>query len=160
MRRGRTPREVCRTPPRAGPWLFREHLLKLGAVYRACLDGVRPAYILRLLDERLVGRPVESDHLYARLGLALGLLLVVGLPEVVLRLVGLGLALEVLALRRRERLVLVEVHDQRHLGVVEARVDTVLGLLASSGRRGRGSASRSRRSRRARARCRPRRAPW
>src|SRR5206468_8996123 len=104
--RGPTPREVFPTPPPAGPWLFREHLLQLRAVYRACLDGVRPADILRLLDERLVGRRVESDHLYPRLGLELGLLLVVGLPEVVLRLVGLGLALEVVALRRRQGLVL------------------------------------------------------
>src|SRR5882762_8690464 len=102
-------------PPRAGPWLFRKHLLQLRAVYRASLDGVRPADLLRLLDERLAGRRVESDHLDARLGLALGLLLVVGLPEVVLRLVGLGLALEVVALCRRERIVLLEVHDQRLL---------------------------------------------
>src|SRR5262245_57417871 len=109
--------------------LLREHLLEFGAVHRARLDGVRPADFLRLLDIGPGGRRVEADRLDARRGLALRLLLVVGLPEVVLLLVRERLAIEILALRARQSLVLVEVDDQRDLGVVEAGVDAVFGVL-------------------------------
>jgi len=57
----------------------------------------------------------KLDNLDARLRLALRLFLIVGFPELVPRLVGLRLALEVVALRASSaNLYLSRFHDQRH----------------------------------------------
>src|SRR3954470_19328788 len=109
--------------------LLRQDLSQLLAVLRARLDGIGPADLLRFLDVRLARGRVEGDGLDAGVGLALGLLLVVGLPEVVLLLVGERLAVEILARLGGQRLVLVHVHHQRYLGIVETRVDAELRLL-------------------------------
>src|SRR5215510_14069583 len=108
------PPGACRMPPPSGssvcprPFLsFCEHLLQLLSVLGARLDGVGPADLLRLHDVGLARRRVEADGLDACLRLALRLALVVGLPELVLLLVGEGLAVEILALLRRQPLVLV-----------------------------------------------------
>src|SRR3954469_1094303 len=109
--------------------LLRQDLSQLLAVLRARLDGIGPADLLRFLDIRLARGRIEGDGLDAGVGLALGLLLVVGLPEVVLLLVGECLAVEILARLGGQRLVLVGVHHQRYLGIVETGVDAELRLL-------------------------------
>src|SRR3954464_10343106 len=106
-----------------------EQLLQLRPVLRARLDDARPAHLVRAVEILLRRGRVELDRLDAGLRLALRLVLVVLLPGLVLRLERDRLLHEVVALLRRQRLPLVEVDDQRHLGVVETRVDAVFGVL-------------------------------
>src|SRR3954471_8031321 len=109
--------------------LLRQDLSQLLAVLRARLDRIGPADLFHSLNIRLARGRVEADGLDAGFGLALGLLLVVSLPEVVLLLVGERLAVEILARLGGQRLVLVGVHHQRFLGIVETGVDAELRLL-------------------------------
>src|SRR3954471_4804271 len=87
--------------------LLGQHLLELRPVDGSRLDRRRPADLLRLLDIGFARRRVEGDHLDAGLGLTLGLVLVVGLPELVLLLVGERFLVEELARLGGQRLVLV-----------------------------------------------------
>src|SRR5437773_1682817 len=127
--RARARRAPCRTPPRAPRCSPSQQPSQMRPVLRARLDDARPAHLVRLLHVLAARLRIEADGLDAGLRLALGLVLVIRLPELVLSLLVERLAGKEIARRRRQRLPLVEVHDQRHLGVVEPRVDAELGLL-------------------------------
>src|SRR6187402_642484 len=87
------------------------------------LHRCRPAGVVGLVDVGLGAGGVELDRLDADLFLACRLVLAVLGPEAVHRLQRQRLLVEEGLLLRRELLVGIEVHDDRHLGVVEPGID-------------------------------------
>src|SRR5215207_3754549 len=93
------------------------------------LHRAGPARVVGLVEVRLGSGGVEGDGLDAGLFLARLLVLAEGRPEGIARFECQRLLVEEGLLLGRQLLVGVEVHDDRDLGVVEARVDAVLRLL-------------------------------
>src|SRR2546421_9157598 len=104
--RARARRAPCRTPPRALRCSPSQQPSQMRPVLRAGLDDARPAHLVCLLYVLAAGLRIEADGLDAGLRLALGLALVVRLPELVLPLVGERLAGEENARRPGQRLPL------------------------------------------------------
>src|SRR3990172_1669219 len=131
-RRAATTAPAWSTPRYARPImrpLALEEVAHLRPVLGAHLEDAGPAGLVGPVEVLLRLGALEPDHLDAGLRLTLDLLLRVGLPEVVEALEGEPLAREEVALGGGELVPRVQVDDQRHLGVVEARIDAELGAL-------------------------------
>src|SRR3990172_4897470 len=132
-RRAATTAPAWSTPRYARPIMRRlslgEEVAHLRPVLGTHLEDAGPAGLVGPVEVLLRLGALEPDHLDAGLRLTLDLLLRVGLPEVVEALEGEPLAREEVALGGGELVPRVQVDDQRHLGVVEARIDAELRAL-------------------------------